>query len=244
MLQQLVSFLALASVAFGAALPDTTTGATNALESTAPLPTGSDIPVTITPHPWYSSSQGILGCKINTDHVAYWPSPVDCGESMCLKLANEGREVYVLRVDQSKPYGQTPPAHDVSYNAWNYLSIGQWATENATEGGGIDVTYSTIPMTDPNCQALLLNPEKKLPVSAGTSMIYVKKCLGQPGSWASTNIGLWNIQTQACTLGYDEECVVVAGDPSCAHPVNTGPAITNLPVKNVEYGTGNLVLAT
>jgi hypothetical protein len=244
MLQQLVSFLALASVAFGAALPDAT-GQTNALASTAPLPAGSNIAVSITPHPYYSSSEGVLGCKIDTDHVAYWPSPVDCGESMCLKLStlDGAREVYVLRVDQSQPYNQTAPAHDVSYNAWNYLYKGVWATETPYGGGGIDVTYSTIPMTDSNCKALLKNPGKKLPISAGTGMNYVNKCLAQPGSWASTNIGLWNIRTQACTIGYDEECSVVGKDPNCTHPPGTGPAITNLPVWDVQYLTGKLVLA-
>ncbi|PQE16936.1 cerato-platanin protein [Rutstroemia sp. NJR-2017a BBW] len=164
---------------------------------------------------------------------------------MCLKLStlDGAREVYVLRVDNSYPDGDKPPAHDVSYNAWNYLYKGVLATETPYAGGGIDVTYSTIPMTDSNCQALLKNPDKKLPVSAGTGGNYVEQCLAQPGSWVSTNIGLWNIKTQACTIGYDEPCSVDGNNPICNHTVNTGPAITNLPVWNVEYPSGKLVLA-
>jgi hypothetical protein len=26
----------------------------------------------------YSSSAGVLGCKVNTDRIAYWPMAVDC----------------------------------------------------------------------------------------------------------------------------------------------------------------------
>ena len=34
--------------------------------------------ISITPHDSYSSSVGVLGCKINTDRVAYWPGAVSC----------------------------------------------------------------------------------------------------------------------------------------------------------------------
>jgi hypothetical protein len=184
---------------------------------------------------------------INTNRTAYWPSPVDCGESMCLKLTKDDREVYVLRVDQSKPYQQTPPAHDVSYDAWNYLYTGYSATVKPTQDGPIEVFYTTVPMTDSNCQALITSSDRKLPISAGTGMIYVKKCLEQPGSWVSTNIGLWNIAKPTCTLGYDEQCTLnlaAPDDSSCPHTLNEQAPLTTLPVWNIEYGTGKLLLAT
>ena len=31
--------------------------------------------ITVTPHEQYSSSIGALGCKLNTNRVAYWPEP-------------------------------------------------------------------------------------------------------------------------------------------------------------------------
>lgn len=251
MLQQLAPVLALASVALGAALPATTTAgvASRALASALPLPSGSNIPVSTTPHDQYSSSQGILGCMINTNRVAYWPSPVDCGESMCLKLSREGREVYVLRIDQSQPgpHGEAP-AHDVSYDAWNYLYTGQSATTHPVMDGGINVTYTTVPMTDSNCQALINSPDKKLPVSAANSMNYVDQCLKDNGSWASTNLGLWNIANPTCTWGFaNDECTLnlaVSNQASCKNMLGLQQALTTMPVYNIVYGTGATVLAT
>jgi hypothetical protein len=58
------------------------------------------IGVWTTPHDKYSSSVGVLGCKINTNRVAYWPGSVDCN-NICVKLSYNGRSVNLLRIDQS-----------------------------------------------------------------------------------------------------------------------------------------------
>ena len=42
--------------------------------------------ISVTPHDAYSSSVGVLGCKINTDRVAYWPSAVSC-DKMCVRVS-------------------------------------------------------------------------------------------------------------------------------------------------------------
>lgn len=65
-----------------------------------------------TPHEQYSSSAGVLGCKIDTNRVAYWPGPVDC-DSICVSVSRAGRSVTLLRIDSSQG------AHDLSYDAWN-----------------------------------------------------------------------------------------------------------------------------
>ena len=56
--------------------------------------------VWVTPHDSYSSSVGVLGCKIDTDRVAYWPASVDC-TNICVSLSYEGRDVK-LRLDTSR----------------------------------------------------------------------------------------------------------------------------------------------
>ncbi|WKT49752.1 hypothetical protein QSH57_014699 [Fusarium oxysporum f. sp. vasinfectum] len=61
-----------------------------ALVSAGPLPRGDSGSASITPHDQYSSSIGVLGCKINTNRVAYWPGSVDCN-NICVKVSNEGR---------------------------------------------------------------------------------------------------------------------------------------------------------
>src|SRR3569833_2656431 len=81
-----------------------------------------------TPHDSYSSSVGVLGCKINTDRVAYWPGSVDCN-NICVKLSYGGRSVHLLRIAQSGG------AYDISYDAWNYLQTGKSATTDPITGG-------------------------------------------------------------------------------------------------------------
>lgn len=76
------------------------------------------------------SSVGVLGCKIDTKRVAYWPSPVSC-TSLCVTLSNAGRTVPLLKVDQSGG------AHDVSYDGWNDLVMGHAAIEALTAGGAV-----------------------------------------------------------------------------------------------------------
>lgn len=106
--------------------------------------------VSITPHDVYSSSIGVLGCKIDVNHVAYWPGMPSCG-SNCIKLTGPGgRTTNVLHIDSSGG------AHDISYNAWNYLKTGQLATADPVEGGGFDVTWESVDMSQ--C-ASIIKPE-------------------------------------------------------------------------------------
>lgn len=56
--------------------------------------------ISITPHDYFSSSIGVLGCKINTNRVAYFPSMPQCG-GMCVKVSANGRSVNLLHIDQS-----------------------------------------------------------------------------------------------------------------------------------------------
>ncbi|MBH1945624.1 hypothetical protein I5L01_15515, partial [Erythrobacter sp. YJ-T3-07] len=95
------------------------------------------ISVSTTPHDSYSSSVGVLGCKIDTNRVAYWPGSVDCN-NICIKLTYEDRTVNLLRIDQSGG------AHDISYYAWAYLQTGKSATVNALTGGGVDMEYEEV----------------------------------------------------------------------------------------------------
>ncbi|KAG9904511.1 hypothetical protein KCU98_g7177, partial [Aureobasidium melanogenum] len=48
----------------------------------AALPTEKVLPkrgtISVTPHVEYSSSVSVLGCKTNTNRVAYWPRPKTC----------------------------------------------------------------------------------------------------------------------------------------------------------------------
>jgi hypothetical protein len=54
----------------------------------------------ITPHAEYSSSVGVLGCKVDMNRIAYWPLDVGC-DGICVKVSNEGRSLHLLRIDKS-----------------------------------------------------------------------------------------------------------------------------------------------
>ncbi|EMT69279.1 hypothetical protein FOC4_h10017047, partial [Fusarium odoratissimum] len=54
----------------------------------------------ITPHAEYSSSVGVLGCKVDTNRVAYWPLDVGC-DGICVRVSNEGRSLHLLHIDKS-----------------------------------------------------------------------------------------------------------------------------------------------
>ncbi|KAH7182249.1 hypothetical protein BKA60DRAFT_603025 [Fusarium oxysporum] len=101
----------------------------------------------ITPHAEYSSSAGVLGCKVDTNRIAYWP--LDVG----------------LRMEYaSNPGG----AYDISYDAWNFLGFGASAIDDPQIGGGIQMSYEIVDTSE--CRHLL--HEGKLPLSAANSMNY------------------------------------------------------------------------
>jgi hypothetical protein len=55
-----------------------------------------------TPRVEYSSSVGVLGCKINIDLVAYWPKPVE-RDRFCAKLTTDKGNLNVLQLRRPSP---------------------------------------------------------------------------------------------------------------------------------------------
>ncbi|KAH7112857.1 hypothetical protein B0J11DRAFT_597625 [Dendryphion nanum] len=202
--------------------------ATLALASVA-----SAIGVSITPHAQYSSSVGVLGCHIDTNRAAYWPHSPGC-DTMCVKVSANGRSVHLLQLDTSAG------AYDISYDAWNYLSTGQSATDNPTIGGGIDADYEFVSMDQ--CSDLIKTPSGKLPLMAANSMNFFAGC--GSNSWVGQNSALYNIQNAACTLGFNEVCTLdlaVSNQPSCPHMLGAQNALSGIGVQNIVFGTDQIL---
>ncbi|KAJ9157464.1 Cerato-platanin [Pleurostoma richardsiae] len=194
--------------------------------------------VSVTPHDSYSSSVGVLGCKINTNRVAYWPGSVDCNK-ICIKLSYEDRSVHLLRIDQSGG------AHDISYDAWNYLQTGQSATSDPITGGGVDMEYEEVDASE--CASLINTDGNKLPLSASNSINYVASCISDSSSWVGSNYVLYNIVDSICAWGYDETCTLnldESNQPTCPHTLGLVTPLTGDSVYNIEYGTGAVVDAS
>jgi hypothetical protein len=190
-----------------------------------------------TPHDSYSSSVGVLGCKINTNRVAYWPGAVDCS-NICVSLSYAGRSVNLLRIDQSGG------AYDVSYDAWNYLYTGYSARDKPTAGGALPMEFKNRDASD--CADLIHTSGKKLPLSAANSMNFLASCLDQPGSWVAKNYVLYNILDAICTYGYDEECKLdwpAANQATCPSGLGMPNALRSAPVYNILYPSGKTALA-
>ncbi|KAK3322741.1 hypothetical protein B0H66DRAFT_474972, partial [Apodospora peruviana] len=190
-----------------------------------------------TPHDKYSSSVGVLGCKINTDRVAYWPDSIDC-DNICIKLTYGSRSVHLLRIDQSGG------AYDISYDAWNYLQTGKSAAVDPISGGTVAMEYEEVPASE--CADLIYTPGKKLPLSAANSMNFLASCLEQPNSYVAKNHILYNICDPICTLGHDEECTLdlsVSNQPSCGHTLGLTSVLKTAPVYDVLYQSGKTVVA-
>jgi len=191
--------------------------------------------ISVTPHEQYSSSIGVLGCKINTNRVAYWPEGIDC-DNICVKVSNAGRSVTLLKIDQSGG------AHDISYDAWNYLISGEGAAVSPQQGGGVAMTYETV--SPEECRPLL--SDGILPLSAANSMNYVASCLQQPGSWVAQNHELINILDPVCHWGFDETCTLdlaQSNQPACPHTLGLPEPFAGPKVMNLAYGTGQPVPA-
>ncbi|KAI6779225.1 uncharacterized protein J7T54_007752 [Emericellopsis cladophorae] len=188
--------------------------------------------VWVTPHESYSSSVGVLGCKINTDRVAYWPASVDC-TNICVSLSYEDREVKLLRIDQSQG------AYDVSYDAWNWLYTGKSATDEPTAGGAVEMEFENVKASE--CKSLIETEGKKLPLSAANSMNFLASCLEDENSWVAENYVLFNIADPICSRGHDEECDLDwpdANQATCPHTLGDAPELKDDPVYNVRYPTG------
>jgi hypothetical protein len=191
-----------------------------------------------TPHDSYSSSVGVLGCKVNTNRVAYWPMSVDC-TNICVSLSYGDRSVYLLRVDQSGG------AYDISYDAWNYLITGYSATSKPTAGGATAMEYENADAS--KCADLIQTSGHKLPLSAANSMDFLASCLSQSNSWVAKNYVLYNILDSICSWGYDESCTLdlsTSNQAKCGHPLGSPMALTSAPVYNIKYPSGKLALAS
>ncbi|EHA49316.1 hypothetical protein MGG_00210 [Pyricularia oryzae 70-15] len=191
-----------------------------------------------TPHSQYSSSVGVLGCKVNTNRIAYWPGVVDC-DKICISLSYESRSVNLLRVDTSEG------AYDVSYDAWNYLITGEGARQKPTAGGAVAMEYREAPADA--CKSLIHTPGNKLPLSASNSMNFLASCLEQPNSWVAKNYVLYNVLDPICSWGNDETCTLnwpTENQAKCKSGLGTPSVLSNQPVYNIEYPTGKTVLAS
>ncbi|GAB7336781.1 hypothetical protein MBLNU13_g10869t1 [Cladosporium sp. NU13] len=193
--------------------------------------------ITITPHDVYSSSVGVLGCKIDTNRVAYWPSAVDC-DKICVRVSVNGRSVNLLKVDTSGG------AYDIAYDAYNYLVTGRSAVEYPIMGGGISATYEDVDMME--CKDHLLTEDKTLAFTAANSMNFVTSCK-QTNSWVGNNFSLFNIANSACTLGVDEKCEYpnpeLSNQPVCPNQLGLQKDMMGLANNNIAYGTGVITKA-
>ncbi|KAB5511346.1 hypothetical protein GE09DRAFT_1272259 [Coniochaeta sp. 2T2.1] len=193
--------------------------------------------VYVTPHDRYSSSVGVLGCKIDTNRVAYWPGSVDC-TNICIEVSYAGRSVKLLRVDQSGG------AFDISYDAWNILVTGESARTHPVPGGGIAATYVNLPMSE--CVAAGLVHGGKLAFTGANSMNFLAACHAQPGSWVANNYVIYNIYNPTCTLGYDEVCTLdwaTQNQATCPHQLGAMPPLTSQPVVDIIYPSGQEAVA-
>ncbi|KAB5546797.1 hypothetical protein GE09DRAFT_192188 [Coniochaeta sp. 2T2.1] len=191
-----------------------------------------------TPHESYSSSVGVLGCKVDTNRIAYWPQSIDCS-NICVSVTCDGRQLYLLRIDQSAG------AYDMSYDAWNYLYTGYSATSKPTAGGAIAMEYTDVDAS--KCAGLIQTKDKKLALSASNSMNFIASCLEQQDSWVAKNYVLYNIQDPLCSYGYDERCNLdfpAQNQAKCPNPLGSPVALTTAPVYNIRYPTGEKVLAS
>lgn len=191
--------------------------------------------IQITPHAQYSSSVGVLGCHVDTNRIAYFPSFPSC-DNLCIEVSANGRSVNLLHVDQSGG------AYDISYDAWNYLKTGSSAVDAPTAGGPTDATYRQVDMS--NCQDIIKTPSGKLPLMAANSMGFYVGCGTE--SWVGKNSELYNIQNAACTLGFNEVCTLdlsASNQAECPHVLGAQNPLSGLPVTDIEYQTGKKVVA-
>ncbi|KAH7142470.1 hypothetical protein DER46DRAFT_631058 [Fusarium sp. MPI-SDFR-AT-0072] len=155
----------------------------------------------ITPHAEYSSSVGVLGCKVDTNRIAYWPLDVGC-DGICVKVSNEGRSLHLLRIDKSGGFGAS-------------------AIDDPQVGGGIQMSYEIVDTWE--CRHLL--HQGKLPLSAANSMNYVSSCISQPTSWVAQNYQLYNINDPVCKYGVDEKCSL---DLTISNPLQMESRVKNM----------------
>lgn len=191
--------------------------------------------ISITPHDQYSSSVGVLGCKIDINRVAYWPSSVDC-DQICVEVTANGRSVTLLKIDQSGG------AYDISFDAWNYLKTGYPAVKGHIEpGGGFSADYKFV--SADNCRHLIKTSSGKLPFTAANSMNFVSSCSAGRNTWVGNNYELWNILDPVCNHGFNELCTLAPGanQATCQHPLGSSDVLKGQDVLNILYPSGDVV---
>ncbi|KAK1773348.1 hypothetical protein QBC45DRAFT_437708 [Copromyces sp. CBS 386.78] len=187
-----------------------------------------------TPHDQYSSSVGVLGCKIDINRVAYWPSSVDC-DQICVEVTANGRSVTLLKIDQSGG------AYDISFDAWNYLKTGYPAVkDHISPGGGFAADYNFVPAE--NCRHLIKTASGKLPFTAANSMNFISSCTAGRNSWVGNNHELWNVLDSVCNHGFNELCTLAPGanQATCEHPLGSNDVLTGQDVLNILYPSGEV----
>ncbi|KAM0750546.1 hypothetical protein T439DRAFT_380443 [Meredithblackwellia eburnea MCA 4105] len=188
----------------------------------------------------YQSSDGIPGCKVNTNRIAYWLGEVGC-DDICIKVSNKDRSVYLLKISQA-PNVDHSDYHYISYDAWNYLKSGKSATVSPQLGSVLTLPYESV--NPSNCAHLM--QDGKLPLSAFNSVNYLGKCLEEPDSWVAKNYILYNIASTNCHYGKDEKCTLnKSGAATCPSGLAAGVSQYNhlQPVYNIEYPTGKKVMS-
>jgi len=182
----------------------------------------------VTPHDKWSSSVGVVGCKINTNRVAYWPEYPDATR-YCVKVSHKGRSVHLLHIDQSGG------ANDISYDAWNYLATGKSATESPHCGGGIDMQYEWV--DNHACADLIFDEGGRLPLLASNPDLAI--AAPEP---KDQYVKLWNFKDLRCETGVDEPCELpnyAAGYNQAVCPSGLGmsTATTGYTFEDIPYVT-------
>lgn len=184
--------------------------------------------VYVTPHSQFSSSIGVLGCKVNTDRIAYWPAFPDC-TNMCIKLTFGSRSRTILHIDTSGGN------YDISFDAFQYLAFGSSATAspailNADAGANMD--YEIVDMSE--CSDIITSDTGKLSFIA-VSPNQVDSCLDQSSSWVAQNYELRNIANSQCQYGVDEVCTLdtVTGTANCPSGAGTNGNVALSPAQPV-----------
>lgn len=206
----------------------------NGLNGTRMVASGE---IWLTPHDHFSSSVGVLGCKTDINHMAYWPEAISC-DNFCVEVSYKGRSALFMHLDNSAG------AHDISFENWNYLQTGFPASEknHIEPSAGFTAQYQTV---DPNrCRSLIKTASGKMPFSAATSINFIANCvLNQPNSWIAKNFELWNIYDSQCNLGHNELCETPDlkngfNQAKCPHILGSQDKLEGQDVWNILYPSG------
>lgn len=178
-------------------------------------------------HVEYSSSMGVIGCLINTNRVAYFPTTPPCSNP-CIKLtAPNGNTINVLHIDQSGG------SYDISMDAYKTLKYGaDWKSMNALPEAKWDgVTYEYVFMDQ--CADIL--PQGTLPVLAKSPNKYVSCAASEPQSFWATHTQFYDVDDARCLRGVMQTCEMVPPNntPTCANGKMAGMS-GHMPLTGVD----------